>query len=100
MTFSFAKMQCYSVYKHVLDAEYYFYLLIDFSFSERSLEDHEYVLTVYSSWGPQSDKGNKFIFKQDFCKYEFFRTPQVFYNILHRSHVSLVKFQITLLISI
>lgn len=49
--------------------------------AERSLEDHEDVLKVYASWSPQkegSEQENRFIFKQDFCKYEFFRTPQVF----------------------
>ncbi|XP_054713874.1 growth factor receptor-bound protein 14-like [Uloborus diversus] len=49
---------------------------------ERSLEDHEDVLQVYAGWnhwkgGPE----NKFIFKQDFRKYEFFRTPQQFFPL-------------------
>ncbi|GFR29234.1 growth factor receptor-bound protein 14 [Trichonephila clavata] len=45
---------------------------------ERSLEDHEDILQVYASWSnlKESEHENKFIFKQDFCKYEFFRTPQ------------------------
>ncbi|KAG8180034.1 hypothetical protein JTE90_012879 [Oedothorax gibbosus] len=49
---------------------------------ERSLEDHEDILQVYASWGKYRDSGeNKFIFKQDFCKYEFFRTPQQFFPL-------------------
>ncbi|GIY46640.1 growth factor receptor-bound protein 14 [Caerostris extrusa] len=50
---------------------------------ERSLEDHEDILQVYASWSNQkeSDAENKFIFKQDFCKYEFFRTPQQFFPL-------------------
>ncbi|XP_042902922.1 growth factor receptor-bound protein 14 isoform X2 [Parasteatoda tepidariorum] len=51
---------------------------------ERSLEDHEDILQVYASWNRQketSENENKFIFKQDFCKYEFFRTPQQFFPL-------------------
>lgn len=49
---------------------------------ERSLEDHEDVLKVYAAWGPQIEgQENKFIFQQDFCKYEFFRTPQQFFPL-------------------
>ncbi|KFM82829.1 Growth factor receptor-bound protein 14, partial [Stegodyphus mimosarum] len=51
---------------------------------ERSLEDHEDILQVYALWNHQkegSGSGNKFLFKQDFCKYEFFRTPQQFFPL-------------------
>ncbi|XP_076328116.1 growth factor receptor-bound protein 14-like isoform X2 [Tachypleus tridentatus] len=46
---------------------------------ERSLEDHEEALQVYSTWDADVVDSNKFIFRQDFHKYEFFRTPQQFY---------------------
>uniref|UniRef100_A0A1W7RAH1 Growth factor receptor-bound protein 14 n=1 Tax=Hadrurus spadix TaxID=141984 RepID=A0A1W7RAH1_9SCOR len=47
---------------------------------ERSLEDHEEVLQVYMSWNEgKATNSNKFIFKQDFRKYEFFNSPQQFF---------------------
>ncbi|XP_064456799.1 growth factor receptor-bound protein 14-like isoform X2 [Ornithodoros turicata] len=47
---------------------------------ERSLEDHEEVLQVYASWGKEQSK-NKFIFRQDFRKYEFFDSPLQFFSL-------------------
>ncbi|XP_023708620.1 growth factor receptor-bound protein 10 isoform X2 [Cryptotermes secundus] len=47
---------------------------------ERSLEDHEEVLAVYHDMetnGKHTDK--RFIFRKDFCKYEFFHSPQQFF---------------------
>ncbi len=43
--------------------------------AERSLEDHESVLQVYRSWGHTED--NRFYFRKDFRKYEFFHNPSV-----------------------
>jgi hypothetical protein len=46
--------------------------------TERSLEDHEEVLAVYHDMetnGKHTEK--RFIFRKDFCKYEFFHSPQV-----------------------
>ncbi|XP_022256545.1 growth factor receptor-bound protein 14-like isoform X2 [Limulus polyphemus] len=43
---------------------------------ERSLEDHEEVLQVYYAWDSES-VGNRFVFRQDFEKYKFFRSSQV-----------------------
>lgn len=49
---------------------------------ERSLEDHEEVLKVYMAWGYENrTNSNKFIFKQDFRKYEFFNSPQQFFPL-------------------
>ncbi|XP_022256546.1 growth factor receptor-bound protein 14-like isoform X3 [Limulus polyphemus] len=42
---------------------------------ERSLEDHEEVLQVYYAWDSES-VGNRFVFRQDFEKYKFFRSSQ------------------------
>ncbi|XP_067005585.2 growth factor receptor-bound protein 10 [Anabrus simplex] len=47
---------------------------------ERSLEDHEDVLSVYhdmQTFGRQTEK--RFIFRKDFRKYEFFHNPQQFF---------------------
>ncbi|XP_069700434.1 growth factor receptor-bound protein 14-like isoform X2 [Periplaneta americana] len=47
---------------------------------ERSLEDHEEVLTVYHNMealGKHTDK--RFVFRKDFRKYEFFHSPQQFF---------------------
>lgn len=49
---------------------------------ERSLEDHEEVLQVYASWGRNKEKGgNRFYFRQDFRKYEFFNSPLQFFSL-------------------
>lgn len=49
---------------------------------ERSLEDHEDVLKVFASWGQEGKASeNRFVFRQDFCKYEFFHTPQQFFPL-------------------
>ncbi|GAB6030527.1 hypothetical protein CHUAL_007392 [Chamberlinius hualienensis] len=47
---------------------------------ERSLEDHEEVLPIFISWerGNKSHR-NKFYFRKDFRKYEFFHNPQQFF---------------------
>ncbi len=42
---------------------------------ERTLEDHETVLPVYRNWGHTEE--NKFYFRRDFKKYEFFHNPAV-----------------------
>ena len=51
------------------------YHLLFFIITERSLEDHESVLQVYRSWGHTED--NRFYFRKDFRKYEFFHNPSV-----------------------
>lgn len=49
---------------------------------ERSLEDHEEVLQVYASWAKNKElSGNKFYFRQDFRKYEFFNSPLQFFSL-------------------
>lgn len=49
---------------------------------ERSLEDHEEVLQVYASWGKNKEESeNKFYFRQDFRKYEFFHSPLQFFSL-------------------
>ncbi|XP_022236582.1 growth factor receptor-bound protein 14-like, partial [Limulus polyphemus] len=44
---------------------------------ERSLEDHEEVLHVYNTWDSETSDRNKFVFRQDFQKYEFLKSTQV-----------------------
>ncbi|CAL8303419.1 unnamed protein product [Lota lota] len=54
--------------------------LIEFHLSrglERCLEDHEMVLQVQTSWSIKTDA--KLLFRKNYAKYEFFRTPALFF---------------------
>ncbi|XP_030196688.1 growth factor receptor-bound protein 7 [Gadus morhua] len=44
---------------------------------ERCLEDHEMVLQVQTSWSIKADA--KLLFRKNYAKYEFFRTPALFF---------------------
>ncbi|XP_043928675.1 growth factor receptor-bound protein 7 isoform X2 [Protopterus annectens] len=44
---------------------------------ERCLEDHEFVVEVQSTWPLGGD--NRFLFRKNFAKYEFFRSPPSFF---------------------
>ncbi|XP_076360903.1 growth factor receptor-bound protein 14-like isoform X3 [Tachypleus tridentatus] len=48
---------------------------------ERSLEDHEEVLRVFNNWDSETSDKNKFIFRQDFQKYEFLKNTQQFFPL-------------------
>ncbi|XP_029540359.1 growth factor receptor-bound protein 7 [Oncorhynchus nerka] len=44
---------------------------------ERVLEDHEVVVEVQAAWPSESD--TKLLFRKNYAKYEFFRTPVLFF---------------------
>lgn len=44
-------------------------------FIERNLEDHECLSAIQKNWA--NSDGNKFIFRKDFTKYEFYKNPNV-----------------------
>ncbi|XP_026530264.1 growth factor receptor-bound protein 14-like [Notechis scutatus] len=44
---------------------------------ERIVEDHEMIVEVHSKWG--IEEGNKFYFRKNYAKYEFFKNPEVFF---------------------
>ncbi|KAM9250073.1 growth factor receptor-bound protein 14 [Dugong dugon] len=44
---------------------------------ERTIEDHELVIEVLSSWGMEED--NKLYFRKNYAKYEFFKNPMYFF---------------------
>ncbi|KAK7118697.1 hypothetical protein R3I94_022256 [Phoxinus phoxinus] len=44
---------------------------------DRCLEDHELVVQIQSSWPEDSD--TKMIFRKNYAKYEFFKTPKSFF---------------------
>ncbi|KAL7991678.1 hypothetical protein Chor_015934, partial [Crotalus horridus] len=48
-----------------------------FSFTERIVEDHEVIVEVHSKWG--IEEGNKFYFRKNYAKYEFFKNPEIFF---------------------
>ncbi|XP_040532779.1 growth factor receptor-bound protein 14 isoform X1 [Gallus gallus] len=44
---------------------------------ERPIEDHELVMEVQSNWGMEEE--NKFYFRKNYAKYEFFKNPVSFF---------------------
>lgn len=50
-------------------------------FIERPIEDHELVMEVQSNWGMEEE--NKFYFRKNYAKYEFFKNPVVSHNTLY-----------------
>ncbi|KAF7248077.1 Growth factor receptor-bound protein 14, partial [Varanus komodoensis] len=44
---------------------------------ERIIEDHEMVVEIQSKWG--IDEGNRFYFRKNYAKYEFFKNPEIFF---------------------
>ncbi|KAJ6660816.1 hypothetical protein lerEdw1_017442 [Lerista edwardsae] len=44
---------------------------------ERIIEDHEMVIEVQSKWG--IEEGNRFSFRKNYAKYEFFKNPMNFF---------------------
>ncbi|XP_039208720.1 growth factor receptor-bound protein 14 isoform X2 [Crotalus tigris] len=44
---------------------------------ERIVEDHEVIVEVHSRWG--IEEGNKFYFRKNYAKYEFFKNPEIFF---------------------
>ncbi|XP_013929203.1 PREDICTED: growth factor receptor-bound protein 14-like [Thamnophis sirtalis] len=44
---------------------------------ERIVEDHEMIVEVHSKWGIEED--NKFYFRKNYAKYEFFKAPEIFF---------------------
>lgn len=52
--------------------------MINFFFTERSLEDHEDILAVHRELEMfTSDQERRFYFREDFLKYELFVNPKV-----------------------
>ncbi|XP_060136208.1 growth factor receptor-bound protein 14 isoform X1 [Zootoca vivipara] len=44
---------------------------------ERIIEDHEMMIEIQSRWG--IEEGNRFYFRKNYAKYEFFKNPETFF---------------------
>ncbi|KAJ7345696.1 hypothetical protein JRQ81_001646 [Phrynocephalus forsythii] len=47
------------------------------NYTERIIEDHEMVIEVQSKWG--IEESNRFYFRKNYAKYEFFKNPENFF---------------------